>query len=200
MRVVIRTLAEVLALGVLASVVAFGANSVRERGSLEVGRDYFPPIGDRRESPSTEVPQVKTVVPEKPADAAADANAAHRDFGFQTVSVDEVIDLFNDPRTEVKAYLFVDARNDEHYEDGHIPGAVQADHYELDRYIDSLLSQAEAAEKIIVYCNGGECEDSVFMCQDLEGLGIPHDNIFLFAGGWEAWTKRDLPVETGRSQ
>ena len=198
MRVVLRTLAEVLALGVLGLVLAFSANSLRDRGSLELGRPYFPSIAGNGVNASTAVPKGK---PDNRNDAAPDdPNAAHRDFGFQTVSVDEAIGFFNDPRTEVKAYLFVDARDDEHYEEGHIPGAFQADHYELNHYIDSLLPLAEAAEKIIVYCNGGDCEDSVFMCKDLEGFGISRDNIFLFAEGWEAWTKRGMPVETGRSE
>jgi len=198
MRVVLRTLAEVVALGVLGLVLAFSTNSLRDRGSLEVGRDYFPSIAGNRVNASTEVPKDKS---DNSTDTTGDDPiAVHRDFGFQTVSVDEVIGFFNDPRTEVEAFLFVDARNDEQYEEGHIPGAFQADHYELNHFIDSLLPLAEAAEKIIVYCNGGDCEDSVFMCQDLEGFGIPHDNIFLFSEGWEAWTKRGMPVETGRGE
>ena len=105
--------------------------------------------------------------------------------------------MFDDPNTEMGLNVFVDARNDEAYEDGHIPGAIQADHYWIEDFIDNILLHAQVAEKLIVYCNGGNCEDSILVCSDLLDAGVSYDKIYLFAGGWEAWTAANMPVATG---
>jgi rhodanese-related sulfurtransferase len=170
---------------------------VRTKGSIDLYKVYFPPIGASESTIETPpAPPITTTGKEDPAEE----EMSKKDFGFQTVSVAQAIEFFNDPMAEIKVYLFVDARDDKHYGEGHIPGAIQADHYQLDLYLDNLIQYAEAAEKIIVYCNGGDCEDSIYMCQDLEGMGISHDIIYLFVGGWEAWTKNDMPIETGGSE
>ena len=95
------------------------------------------------------------------------------------------------------AIVFVDARDDDHYHDGHIPGAWQLDHYYLDRYIDAVLPVCRQAEKIVIYCNGGECEDSEFAAGDLLEAGIEPNKIFIYVGGIKGWVRNGMPVETG---
>lgn len=219
MRVILRTMAEFVGLGVLALILAFAVNAVRGK-SIDVTRPYFnkgpasppprsevdrdagrgtddPPVA--KETSSTPAVSASSAPLTPPAEAAAMVEDPPLNHGFQEVSLEQVTELFNHELAQIHVYLFVDARNDTHYEEGHIPRAIQADHYHLERYIDNLLSYAEAAEKIIVYCNGGDCEDSIFMCNDLLDAGVPYDNIYLFAGGWKAWKAANMPIETGRS-
>lgn len=197
MHVVIRTIAEFISISILALILAFAANAVRTKGSIDLYKVYFPPIrsGETAVKEPTR-PSVPISVKEDPSEK----DPPKKDFGFQTVTLEQAVEIHNDPMAEIKVYLFVDARDDKHYEAGHISGAIQADHYQLDLYLDNLMQYAEAAEKIIVYCNGGNCEDSIYMCQDLEGMGIAKKKIYLFDGGWEAWTKNNMPIETGRSE
>jgi len=54
--------------------------------------------------------------------------------------------------------LFIDARDEEHYVEGHIPGAIQCDPYQIERYLQNTMDRVNGVERIIVYCNGGECE------------------------------------------
>lgn len=118
---------------------------------------------------------------------------------FKVVNLQDVIKIFNDEKTQWGAHRFVDARADHPYEAGHIPGALQCDYYRLDYYLMDTLSQVYGADKIVVYCNGGDCEDSLYVCGELLNSEIPWDNIYLFKGGWEAWNDSGMPIETGRS-
>jgi rhodanese-related sulfurtransferase len=49
----------------------------------------------------------------------------------------------------------------------------------------------------VVYCNGGECEDSEFAAIMLRDAGVPREMLFVFAGGIVEWKAAGLPVETG---
>ena len=49
-----------------------------------------------------------------------------------------------------EAYVFIDARDDDHYSQGHIPGAHQFDHYRADRYQEAML-------QIIPHVHGDRC-------------------------------------------
>lgn len=124
----------------------------------------------------------------------------HPKHDFQEVTTEEAFKLFNDSEYESGLYVFVDARNDERFAEGRIPGAIQCDHYKLEDYIDAVLEAVKGAGRVVVYCNGGECEDSIFVCKELVDSGVPYDAVYLYAGGWKEWTQRGFPVETGEPQ
>ena len=93
--------------------------------------------------------------------------------------------------------LLIDARDDQHYEAGHIPGAWQFAHYHPDQYLPSILPACMGAQKVVVYCNGGACEDSEFAAIMLRDAGVPGDNLFVYAGGISEWMTTGQAVETG---
>lgn len=208
MGVVRRTVVEALILGVLAVGVALTANAVRaSASSVKLTRNYFDK-GLTRVRPAKNTQHIGSSInrESKGTDERSTAKASgeviavepqgdeHLEHPYQEVSIADVVTLFNDPSTQFGLNLFVDARSDHAYEEGHIPGAIQADHYRLVDYIDALLDCAEAAEKIIVYCNGGDCEDSIFLCGDLLDFEVPYEKIYIFPGGWKEWTKNNMPV------
>jgi rhodanese-related sulfurtransferase len=53
------------------------------------------------------------------------------------------------------------------------------------------------AQKIVVYCTGGECEDSEFAAIMLRDAGVPRENLFVYTGGITEWKSQGRPVETG---
>lgn len=145
--------------------------------------------------------------PDTPAAAQPAANPAeektaevpkHFEHPYNDITMQEIADLLDDPAATSGAVVIVDARDDEHYEAGHIPGALQCDHYRIKLYLDPVLERAMGAEKVIVYCNGGDCEDSLFVCNDLVEAGVPMRAIYLYAGGWKEWSKGEAPIATGR--
>ena len=89
--------------------------------------------------------------------------------------------------------VLLDARTEQEYIEGHIPGAVLFDYYELGRYIQKVLPAISTDQEIIIYCSGPECDDSELLARELYLLG--YRNLSVFKGGYEAWIGRGLPLE-----
>lgn len=183
MKTVATTIGQTVILLAVGLAIALGANTVRPKNHIDLGRDYN--LKTKPDEPNQ---------PNEPDEP----NKALLSHPYNELTFAQVSELFNSGDTSVGLNLFVDARNDELYEEGHIPGAIQCDFYRLDRYLDNVIGRAAGASRIIVYCTGGRCEDSLLVCQELVRSGIPKELIYLFRGGWEEWTKNQMPVVTGR--
>ncbi len=178
MRTVAGTLGQAVILLVLASAIGLGANALRATHNRIPIRDYVvPPV-----TPTTTTATKTATAPE-----------------FQEISLADTYALYNDPGGQpgVGQFVFVDARNDEHFQAGHIPGAIHCDPWHIEDCTATLLSSVSGAEKIIVYCTGGTCEDSLHMCRRLIEFSIPRERIYLFRGGWDDWSKNNYPTATG---
>ena len=53
----------------------------------------------------------------------------------------------------------------------------------------------DPSQPIVVYCSGGECEDSHMLATKLHMAGF--DNALVYKDGFPDWQKRGLPVHTG---
>jgi rhodanese-related sulfurtransferase len=179
-------------------VFALAANALSPRG-LHLRTDYFP--GGARPS-QVEPPQKMASAPAKglagKGEGALEKTLLRlQQHGLQTIASNEVVALFRDSRYEQGTWLLVDARDDAHYQAGHIPGAWQFDHYHADQYMTTILPLCLAAQKVVVYCNGGACEDSEFAAVVLREAGVPAASLFVYAGGISEWKSTGQPVETG---
>ena len=96
---------------------------------------------------------------------------------------------------------FIDARRSQIYEQGHIAKSLSMPVWESD-IDDRVAAFYEAGHDpeapIVIYCSGGECEDSHMLAQKLWGIG--YNNIRIYPGGWPDWSGRGLPVERGRAR
>jgi rhodanese-related sulfurtransferase len=117
--------------------------------------------------------------------------------GLQHIDTAEILELFRDPRYEQGLVMFIDARDDDHYAAGHIPGAYQFFHYRPEKYAGSVLPLAQAAQQVVIYCNGGDCEDSEFAAMMLRDMGVPVANLYVYLGGYSDWSTNNLPIEVG---
>lgn len=133
------------------------------------------------------------VLSEQEQQAAAQVRAE----GLEVISHREVVELYNDPAYEAGAYLFIDARNATQFQEGHIPGAVLMDHYYIDKYIDAVFPLCQGAIQVVVYCGGGDCEDSLFAGIELRNRGIDPSKIQVYVGGMKQWKADQQPVEVG---
>jgi rhodanese-related sulfurtransferase len=185
---------EALFVAALGLIFALAANAFSPRG-LRLSRNYFPDAGT---TPPAVSPATGSVVAAATSTNAPNAAVQRlRQHGLQLVSSNEVAELFRDPRYEQGLVVLVDARDDGHYTAGHIPGAWQFHHYRAENYLPSVLPVCLTALKVVVYCSGGECEDSEFAAIMLREAGVPRDALFVYAGGITEWTANGLPVETG---
>lgn len=91
--------------------------------------------------------------------------------------------------------LFLDARTAVDYEEGHVPGAVGFPPGDFeDRYLD-LADQIESASRVVAYCSGMECSDSIELGQRL--LEVLPGPIYVIEAGWAGWKAAGYPVEVG---
>ncbi len=123
-------------------------------------------------------------------------------YGLQPITYEETVALFQDSSHHEGICVFIDARDDEQYAEGHVPAAYQLDHYRTERYperyIETLLEACAGAVNIVVYCNGGKCEDSVFTAGDLFDHGVDPNRVFVYVGGFETWAAGNMPIEKGQ--
>ena len=177
-------------------VMAFAANSLSRQG-LTLNRDYFPSArqgsigtvsvaGSSSGSGSTNSPSPLELVASQ-----------LRQEGLGLADGNRASTFFKDPRYAQGLIVFVDARDDEQYQRGHIPGAYQLDYYHPASYLGVVLPVCQTAEQILVYCNGGDCEDSKHTAIFLRDAGVPASKLFVYLGGISEWATNGLPVETG---
>jgi rhodanese-related sulfurtransferase len=173
----------VAAVGLLLSLVA---NAVSPRG-LKLTRNYSPggALAGAKSFGSTNAATAEVLDKQLRAE------------GLQLADSNLVAKLFTDPRKAQDMVIFIDARDDQHYQAGHIPGAYQLDHYHLENYLPAVLPVCQTAEQIIVYCTGGSCEDSEQTAIFLRDAGMPKDKLYVYAGGYAEWTANHMPVEVG---
>jgi rhodanese-related sulfurtransferase len=87
--------------------------------------------------------------------------------------------------------LFLDARRTKIYEEGHIAGAQPMSVWEsdVDQKTVALLNEGRDQElPIVIYCSGGDCEDSHMLSEKLFGAGF--NNLLVYRDGWPDWVKR----------
>jgi rhodanese-related sulfurtransferase len=60
-----------------------------------------------------------------------------------------------------------------------------------------VLPVCQTADQIVVYCNGGGCEDSEFAAVILGNAGIPMTRLSVYGGGLWEWATNGLPIEIG---
>ena len=176
-----KVLLEWLLVAVTGAAVALAANGLSPRG-LNLTRNYFPAGSTAATNASS------------PANLLA---ARLREQGIHLANSNQVSQFFTDPRYGQELIVFIDARDEQHYLDGHIPGACLFDYYHPEKYIATVLQLCQTAEQIVVYCNGGDCEDSVFAANMLRDAAIPGEKLFVYGGGIAEWTTNGHPVEVG---
>jgi len=101
------------------------------------------------------------------------------------ITLEQALDLYQ------KGTVFVDAREPEYYQEGHIKGAWNIPFFlELVFKLDSL--QGKDAP-MVIYCSGDECGSSEDLAYELQAEGF--SNLLVFKGGWTAWNTSGHPIE-----
>ena len=186
------TAVEVLMLTVAGLALGVGANAVRGPGAVQWTKNYFakgPAAGEQRERAAGSPDVSPEQAPEGPS-VGSEGPKHH----YQKITFEELAKVFEYPEREKGRCVFVDARRQAAYDEGHIEGAIHCDPYHVQDCIECVLEHAHGAERVVVYCNGGNCEDSIFMCRELEAADVPRQAIFIYPGGWKEWQGKDMPT------
>lgn len=154
-------------------------NSLINPSAMDLGTDYFPTLAQNE-------------------GASEESGLPQHDFG--EVDGQMVLEFLPDLKESNFAVL-IDARSTEHYTAGHIPGAYQIDRYHLDEYVPAVLPAMQEAGYVIIYCAGGDCEDSIFLATDLVYQhGLEKEVLYIYEGGMEEWEDLGHPIATGESR
>jgi len=89
--------------------------------------------------------------------------------------------------------IFVDARSEEEYRSGHIPGALLLDRERFESGISAFQELVPPDTLLVTYCSGEECGSSSEVAQLLKGAG--YRTLRVFSGGWEEWSEGGFPVD-----
>jgi len=89
--------------------------------------------------------------------------------------------------------VLVDVREQDEWDEGHIPGAVHVPR----GYLESRIEQAapDRTRPVVLYCAGGN--RSAFAAKTLEELG--YENVVSLAGGYTDWKRNGFPTQLPRS-
>ncbi len=84
--------------------------------------------------------------------------------------------------------IWVDARPDNEFEQGHVPGAIPLNEDRWNELLPTLLAQWSLEKKIVVYCSSQSCNASREVARRLrDEAGLKE--VFVLRGGWEEWLK-----------
>ncbi len=117
--------------------------------------------------------------------SAVQAEAPMSVPGATTIDTDEAKKFFDE------GVLFVDTRNSEIFNRGHIERAVHLDLQS--RFTKSALSSIIGKDdKVILYCDGAHCGRSAIAAQKALRWGFT--KVYYYREGFPVWRNRGLPV------
>jgi len=95
--------------------------------------------------------------------------------------------------------LFLDARRSDVFSQGHIEGARSFPVWEAEvvkERVEGLVAEGrDPALPVVLYCSGGDCEDSHMLAQALFGAGF--ENLLVYRDGFPDWLRRGGAVRAG---
>ncbi len=84
------------------------------------------------------------------------------------------------------AVLWVDARPNEEFEKGHVPGALSLNEDDWNRLLPAVFAAWSPERKLVVYCSQKSCNASHGVAERLRHeAGLK--NVYVLPGGWEEW-------------
>ena len=120
------------------------------------------------------------------------ADARFSDAGGESlvIAIEQARQLFAQDEA-----LFVDARPESQYAQGHIRGALSLPWQDVDRYFVEIAVQLEEQKRIIAYCDGETCDLSHEVALFLKEMGFK--NVRVLVNGLTVWQQAGLPIDTG---
>ena len=87
--------------------------------------------------------------------------------------------------------VFIDARDPEDYESGHIQNAINIPYDYYEDYED-VINGLDDTGIYIIYCSGEECSLSIDLADYLYNEKLI-DKLLIFEGGWPEWRNAGYP-------
>jgi rhodanese-related sulfurtransferase len=189
-----RFMSEVVLFLLLAVVLSAATNTLAgsERKLKWVG-SYDLPAERPSSTGTSSASPAAALAPAASGAATAKSFPPHPDKAWLEISGDDAAALH-----AANTAPFLDARRTNVYEQGHIAGARPFSVWEsdVDDKVKVFFGEGrDQSQPVVVYCSGGDCEDSHTLAQKLYFVGF--DNVLVYKDGFPDWQKRSLPIHTG---
>jgi rhodanese-related sulfurtransferase len=89
-----------------------------------------------------------------------------------------------------KKYRFIDARDVEDYNAGHIQGAMNIPYHHFEQYKETLNGLPKD-QVYVAYCSSS-CDVSIDLAYAMAKMGFA--KVYIFHGGWDEWKAAGYPV------
>jgi sulfur-carrier protein adenylyltransferase/sulfurtransferase len=106
---------------------------------------------------------------------------------------DEIDEIDTASARDLTDAVFVDVREQDEWDEGHIPGALYLGRGNLESRIETAVP--DKSRQVVVYCAAGN--RSVFATKTLEELG--YENVVSLAGGYVDWKRNGFPTQLPQS-
>jgi rhodanese-related sulfurtransferase len=123
---------------------------------------------------------------------AADAGKAAAHFKAKLELEVDPSDLNHDLKAKVPGFIILDGRKAESYTLGHIPGALNIYHADID---GKSTAQFSKTDLIVCYCSGVGCNASTKAALNLAALGFSVKELI---GGLHEWEAHGYPIAIGK--
>lgn len=107
---------------------------------------------------------------------------------WETVTAADVMEHINSGTA-----IIIDARDPNEYEAGHIPGSLNLSETQ---FIDTFQELGDSLPReipLIVYCQGGDCDQSHAVLDQLSEFGF--EMLMIYNEGWNEWKETGYPTE-----
>ncbi len=95
-----------------------------------------------------------------------------------------------------QGYVFIDSRHVEHFNEGHVPGAIFLPPEDVqERFVEAQPFLMEN-DTLILYCYGPDCDMAEKVAAFLAQMG--YKNFMIMVSGFSAWKSAGLPIESSR--
>ena len=105
------------------------------------------------------------------------------------LSAPEYINLESAKEMYDREIIFIDARDEEEFAEGHIKGAILAPSTP-----ELVQLTPDRSTPIVTYCGGGDCDVSMQLAEELM-YDWDYERIFVYLGGWPEWKAAGYPAE-----
>src|SRR5690606_13784902 len=103
-----------------------------------------------------------------------------------SVSTDELLAMVRGASGD-EPYTLLDARYEDDFATGHIPGAASLPVHASDAEVRDFVSGLAPDHRIIIYCQSDRCSFSAILAARLRALGVRR--IAIYHDGWAAWSE-----------
>ncbi len=85
--------------------------------------------------------------------------------------------------------VWVDARDAQAFEVGHVPGAVRLTEDAWEQLLPGFIDSWRPGQPVVVYCDSRRCDASRSVAARL-ARELAIKDVYVLTGGWEAWQQR----------